>query len=87
MKDKRLNYIYKRLNEASYNDILFTLVKMKYSRDYHNYYGIYISQCKQFIKYNSYGSSAVKNTIDDLHWVIKNIFHNDNFEEINLWIK
>jgi hypothetical protein len=85
MNAKRLEYIYKRLNELNYNDVLFTPIKMKYSRDYHNYYGIWLSQCKQFIKYQSYGSSAVKNSLDNLHWVIKNIYKNDTMKEVNLW--
>jgi hypothetical protein len=87
MNSKRLAYIYKRLNETNYNDIKFTPVKMRYSRDYHNYYGISISPCKQFIRYTSYGSSAVENTIQDLEWVIKNIYKNDPLKEVNLWIE
>jgi hypothetical protein len=84
MKPSRLEYIYKRLNELDYNHVLFTPIKMRYSRDYHNYYGITISPCRQFIRYVSYGSSAVSNTIEDLQWVISNIFKNDGFKEIDL---
>jgi hypothetical protein len=85
MNTKRLKYIYNRLNELNYNDVLFTPVKMKYSRDYYNYYGIWLSQCKQFIKYNSYGTGAFKNTLDNLQWIIKNIYKNDTMKEVNLW--
>jgi hypothetical protein len=58
---------------------------MRYSRDYHNYYGIWLSQCKQFIKYQSYGSGAVNNSLDNLQWIIKNIYKNDTMKEVNLW--
>jgi hypothetical protein len=84
MKPSRLEYIYKRLNELEYNHVLFTPIRMKYSRDYHNFYGITISPCRQFIRFNSYWSSAVRNTIEELEWVILNIFKGDNLKEINL---
>lgn len=86
MNTKRLNYIYKRLNELNYNDVLFTPTKIKYSRDYTNYYGITLSPCKQFIRYIDYGSGALDNSIDNLEWIIKNIYNNDALKEINLWI-
>jgi hypothetical protein len=85
MNAKRIEYIFNKLNSNPYNAVMFTPVKMKYLKDYINYYGLYLSHCKQFIKYNSYGSSAVKNTIEELSWIIKNIFHNDNMKEVNLY--
>lgn len=33
-----------------------------------------ISPTKQFIRYNNFGSSACKNTINDLSWIIETIF-------------